>query len=222
MNARPTARRPKRPSGPGRGGGQSRTPLVVIGVAVLIGLALVVALLAGGDDDDTTTAGEAPALSADALPPLPQRGGDPAVGQAMPTLRGTSQDGEPMTIAADGRAKMIVFLAHWCPHCQREVPVVQKWVDEGNLPDDVDLLSVSTAIDSRRPNYPPDEWLEREGWTSPVLVDEDNSVAQTAGLTAYPFFVAVDRDGRVALRTSGELTAGDLDQIVDMLQEDTS
>jgi hypothetical protein len=97
------------------------------------------------------------------------------------------------------------------------VPVVQQWVDDGGLPDGVDLVSVSTAIDPSRPNYPPDAWLADEGWTAPALVDADDSAAQAVGLSAYPFFVAVDGDGRVVFRTSGELTADQLDAIASAL-----
>ena len=32
-----------------------------------------------------------------------------------------SFDGTPVEIAPDGKAKLVVFLAHWCPHCRAEV-----------------------------------------------------------------------------------------------------
>lgn len=211
-----------------RSGGRSssRTPLVVVGVVVAIIIALVLAVTIAGEEDDagTEAAGTTTAVEFEGtpLPELPSQGQDPAVGMTMPTLRGASQEGEAMTIGPEGPAKIIVYLAHWCPHCQAEVPVVQDWVDGGNLPDDVELVSVSTAIDERRPNYPPEEWLEREGWTAPVLVDGDGSAAQASGLSGFPFFVAVDADGTVAGRASGELTPAQLDQIVDQLSEETS
>jgi cytochrome c biogenesis protein CcmG, thiol:disulfide interchange protein DsbE len=137
----------------------------------------------------------------------------------LPTLTGSDQAGEPLTIAPDGRPKMIVFVAHWCPHCQREVPVVQQWIDDGGLPAGVELVSVSTAIDANRPNYPPDRWLADEGWTAPVLVDGDNTAAEAAGLSVYPFFVAVGGDGTVVQRTSGELSTAQLDDIASTLAE---
>jgi hypothetical protein len=110
-----------------------------------------------------------------------------------------------------------VFVAHWCPHCQREVPLIQSWINDGHLPASVELDSVATAIDPRRPNYPPGAWLAREGWTPPVLYDNDNSAAAAAGLSAFPFFVAVDGKGKVVERNSGELTTGQLDAIVHQL-----
>ena len=208
---------------------QSRTPYFVIGgIAAAVLIALVVALAAGGGGDDNTTTGGGNAdpattgtvaVSGNPLTQFTDTSDDPAVGMTLPTLEGNDQSGAPMTIGADGRPTMIMFVAHWCPHCQREVPVVQQWVDDGRLPEGVDLVSVSTAIDPNRPNYPPDAWLADEGWTAPVLVDADNSAAQAVGLSAYPFFVAIDGDGTVVLRTTGELTTVQLDAIASTLAQ---
>jgi thiol-disulfide isomerase/thioredoxin len=208
---------------------QSRTPYFVIAaIAAAVLVAHVVALAAGGGDGDNaaTDGGNAdPAttgtvtVSGNPLPQFTDTAGDPAVGMTLPTLEGHDQSGAPMTIGADGRPTMIMFVAHWCPHCQREVPVVQQWVDDGRLPEGVDLVSVSTAIDPSRPNYPPDAWLADEGWTAPVLVDADNSAAQAVGLSAYPFFVAINGNGTVAQRTTGELTTDQLDAIASTLAQ---
>ena len=228
--ARPTPSRPNRPSRRPPGPPSRRPLLVVAGAIAVVLVALAVALVAGsgGDDPATDTAGSgatgtltAAAVANDtpvtvtgsALTPLPDAGTDPAVGTAMPTLTGTGLDGEPLTVPTSGRPTMIMFVAHWCPHCQAEVPVVQQWVDDGGLPAGVDLVTVSTAADSRRPNYPPSAWLDAEGWTAPVLVDGDNSAAEATGLTAFPFFVAVGADGTVVGRTSGELTTAQLTTI---------
>jgi thiol-disulfide isomerase/thioredoxin len=212
-----------------RGAKQSRTPYFVIAaIAAAVLVSLVVALAAGGGDGDnaTTDGGNADpattgtvAVSGNALPQFSETAGDPAVGMTLPTLEGNDQSGAPMTIGADGRPTMTMFVAHWCPHCQREVPVVQRWVDDGRLPEGVDLVSVSTAIDPSRPNYPPDAWLADEGWTAPVLVDADNTAAQAVGLSAYPFFVAIDGNGTVVQRTTGELTADQLDAIASTLAQ---
>ena len=223
MTTRSSTRRrnPGRPAPSGRSGRSRPTStwLVGLGVVVAVAAALGLALaIAGGDDDDGDSGGATEAaapvtVEGQPLPPLPESGDDPAIGSSFPTLEGTDLDGEPMTIATNGRPTMILFLAHWCPHCQAEVPVVQDWVDGGGLPEGVDLVSVSTDVDDSRPNYPPADWLESEGWTAPVLDDVDNAAAQAAGLTAYPFFVAVDGDGTVVARTSGELTPAQLDDL---------
>jgi thiol-disulfide isomerase/thioredoxin len=133
---------------------------------------------------------------------------DAAVGQVPPTLEGKSFDGTPITIdPGDGQPKVVIFAAHWCPHCQAEVPRIVEWQQAGLLPDGVDVYGVSTGTTSTRPNYPPSAWLEREGWPFPTMADAaDNVAAQAWGLSSYPFFVVLDADGKVVQRASGELT----------------
>jgi thiol-disulfide isomerase/thioredoxin len=225
---RPPPRKPAanrgRPAAPPRQGGFPVWP-VVIGLVVVLGLAVVVFAALSGDDGDTAGGGGPPVeetagaveVTGDPLPQFESTEGDAALGLEFPTMSGTGLDGEPLTIAG-GQPTLMMFVAHWCPHCQREVPVVQEWVDAGNLPDDVELVTVSTSIDPSRPNYPSSTWLAEEGWTAPTLIDPDDSAAIAAGLSAYPYFVAIDAEGRVVARTSGELTTDQLDQLVELAQ----
>jgi thiol-disulfide isomerase/thioredoxin len=164
--------------------------------------------LANGSPPGTTPSF---AGSATALPAFVATTGDPAVGRPIPEVTGRSFDGSPVAIRADGRPKLLLFLAHWCPHCQREVPVVQAWLDAGRLPGSVDLISVATATDPARPNYPPSDWLRRERWRPPVLADTSNDVADRFGLSAFPYWIAVRADGTVATRVTGELSPAQLD-----------
>jgi thiol-disulfide isomerase/thioredoxin len=191
---------------------RSISPALLLGIGgvIVIGAAALALVLGQGGGGATATPTVTPSA---ALPAFVQTAGDPAIGMPAPQVSGQGFDGQPVAIADDGRAKIVLFLAHWCPHCQREVPVVQDWLDAGGLPSDVDLLSVATSIDANAPNYPPDAWLEREGWTAPVLVDADNAVADLYGLTSFPYWVAVDDQGDVVLRVTGELTPEQLDAL---------
>jgi len=151
--------------------------------------------------------------------PLPQFDGtastDPAVGAAAPELRGASFDGRPVTIANDGKPKAVMFITHWCPHCRREVPVVERWLKGGGLPSGVELDSVSTSVSPQGPNYPPSAWLAKAGWTVPVLADDSRSTAASAyGLTSFPYFVLVDGKGKVVARASGELDPSALNALM--------
>lgn len=141
---------------------------------------------------------------------------DPAVGMTIPTVTGKDFDGNDITISGtDGKAKVILFVAHWCPHCQREVPLLKEHLDDTPMPDDVELVTVSTSVKPGADNYPPQEWLDGEGWSAPVLADDENSsVAQAYGLSAFPYFVVVDEDGKVVQRASGELTTDEFDAAV--------
>ena len=133
-------------------------------------------------------------------------------------MTATGLDGAPVDIALDGTAKAILFVAHWCPHCEAEVPRIQDAVDAGDWPDDVELVTVSTAIDPTAPNYPPEVWLQEAGWTAPVITDATGSVATAYGLTAFPYFVFVNADGTVSARATGELPMDELAGYLEALE----
>ena len=155
-----------------------------------------------------------PVITGTPLPKFVSSTDDPAVGLAGPVVQGHDHQGAPVAIEPSGRIQMVIFAAHWCPHCQREIPVIQAWVDGGGVPDDVDIVTVSTGIDPTAPNYPPEAWFEREGWTAPVIVDDTGSVATAYGLASYPYFVILDADGKVFARFIGEIPTKGLEQIL--------
>jgi thiol-disulfide isomerase/thioredoxin len=137
--------------------------------------------------------------------------GDPAIGASAPELVGQDFNGTEIAINNNGRAKMLVFLAHWCPVCQQEVPLLTSWLDAGGLPDGVDIYAIATGTATTRDNYPPSQWLEREGLDVPTIMDSDGYEAAAAfGLNAYPYWVFVNPDGTIMARYSGILSDADL------------
>jgi hypothetical protein len=71
--------------------------------------------------------------------------------------------------------------------------------------DGVRTVAVLTGTDADAPNFPPVAWLEREGWTGEVALDDETATTAAAhGLTSFPFLVMVDADGTVTGRTAGE------------------
>lgn len=125
---------------------------------------------------------------------------------SAPKLAGLSPYGDQVVVdPQDGKPKLIVFLAHWCPVCQAEVPSLVEWIGSGDTP--IEIYGVATAVNPQKGNYPPGVWLKEEGWISPVLLDDESKTAASAyGLNAFPFFVAIDDKGRVVSRASGALT----------------
>ena len=122
-----------------------------------------------------------------------------------------------MAIVNDARPKVVLFVAHWCPHCRREVPALAKRLSTNGEPPGVDLYTVATGTTPDRSNYPPSAWLEREGWTVTTMADDNNGrVADAFGLSAYPFFVAIDNSGKVVARASGELSIPSFERLLDL------
>jgi thiol-disulfide isomerase/thioredoxin len=188
-----------------------RLPLFPIVIGAIV-VALVVAVLAtrGGDDDAPAeaTGGETRpvAVTGSALPQFFGAGDDPAVGTVAPEVVGQDFAGRTVEIRANGNPKAVFFVAHWCPHCQAEVPRLASWLADNELPGDVEVYLVSTAVNAPRGNYPPSAWLRGAGVADvPTVADDEGSAALAAyGMGGFPYAVYLDAEHRVALRTSGE------------------
>lgn len=224
MSPRPKPRQPPPPPPPK----SNRTWIILGGVVAVVVAAVIIAVVASGGGSDSQKANGGTAKPVQVAPvhvegtPLaeyPTSGTDKAVGSTIPTLKGKSLfDGASMTIAPAGKPQMIVFLAHWCPHCQAEVPLIVQLAKQGKL-DGVEVSGVATGTSADRDNYPPSDWLERESWPYATMADSKTSTAAVAyGLTGYPMVVFVDAQGKVAGRTEGELPATVLVTALDALK----
>jgi len=184
----------------------------VVGIAFgVIAILLVAAVTLGGNTGPGSDLGE-PTVEGNPLTPFQATAGDDAIGLQAPVVTGEDFSGEVVTIGEPGTPTAVAFLAHWCSHCQAEVPRVQAWLDGGGGVDGVDIVSVSTSINSARGNYPPSAWFEREGWAAPVLRDDSNNLAHLSyGGGGFPYWVFLNADGTVAARSAGELDIGTLE-----------
>ncbi len=186
----------------------------VLGLVTIAAVVTVVLSVGGGDDAEP---GRAETAFAEILgPPLaPFAALDTAVGQPVPTIAAQTLDGDRVRIDSDGTARLYGFFAHWCPHCQAELPRITAWLGENQLPTGVEVVAISTSVDPAATNYPPSAWFDREGWPAPVILDDDqSSLASGFGLTGFPFWVAADADGTVVARSSGELTTAQFDALL--------
>jgi thiol-disulfide isomerase/thioredoxin len=188
-------------------------PWLWIGVAAIVIVLAVAAIVSSGGSGSKKKSAQGVAetrpvtVTGTPLAKIPDSGADPAVGTTIPEVKGQAFDGSPVDIRNDGRPKLVLFVAHWCPHCQREVPLLTSYLKSHPLPKGVDLYTVATATNAQRPNYPPSAWLDKVGWKAPTMADSDAGQAADAfGLSAFPYFVAVDGSGKVVARTTGEIT----------------
>lgn len=224
MSNRPNTKRTRRATAPTRQHAEEpkpwwQSPVVwVVGlVAVAVVVAIAVAATGGDSSDDQAAGGSTETAFAEIIdPPLPPfNAPDPAVGTLAPRFTAQELGGERQTVGSDGTARLIGFFAHWCPHCQREVPTVTSWLATDPLPAGVELVAISTSVDQTADNYPPSAWFARENWPAPVYIDDvESPIATGYGLTGFPFWVAVDAEGTVVARTSGETTVEQLDELV--------
>lgn len=193
--------------------------IVFGGIALLLIAAIVLS-----PDESIGSDGEygEPEITGEALPMMEADASvvedDAAFGLVAPEITGQDFDDSTVSITHDGTPKAIVFLAHWCPHCQVEVPRVQSWLDSvGGVPG-VEVMSVTTSASSGQPNWPPSSWMDRENWTPPNIRDDaDSSVLRAYGGNSFPYWVFLNGDGTVAFRMSGETDIATLQGIMETL-----
>jgi thiol-disulfide isomerase/thioredoxin len=226
-----TSKQPRRRPAAAARGPAGRAPSssrwwAIGGTAVVLVVAVVIAVAAGGgggSDGAASAAGkhETGTVVVDGAPlPTydPTAAKDDAVGDRAPTLHGEGFDGQSVTVGPSEKPHVVMFLAHWCPHCQAEVPRVVTLAEHGAF-DGLDVSAVATGTRSDLPNYPPSAWLAREKWPFTVMVDSKTSTGATAyGIPSYPYFVFLGADGTVLGRATGEIAPSALHDILDALR----
>jgi len=182
--------------------------------AVAFILAAALAGCGSNDGGATATASEyGPiTITGNTLPPIDDTtvgtNMDPAVGVTIPEISGEDFFGNPASIELDGRPKAILFISHSCGYCQQELPDIAGWVNETGGVEGVDLIAISTSASEFGGNWPPSDWFEREKWTGPVIVDDEEYTAFSAfGGWVIPFWVFTNGDGVVLGRWAGLMGA---------------
>ena len=217
-----------------------KTVSAVVGV-VVVAAAIVAVSTSGSSPTDTTVAttlpasdsttpGNSPApdsvppaeyqpvrITGNALPPMPEAGVDAGIGAMVPVVNGYNFNGDAVSldIAASGKPTMVVFLAHWCPHCNREIPRILEWAATNGVPEGLRIVGVATGSRNDYPNWPPSAWLTDMEWRWEKLADtQDGQVFGAYGGTSFPTMVLVGPDGTLKNRFSGEVEIADLDRLV--------
>ena len=176
--------------------------ILVLGLAIAIGVTLSSEPVAAGLPEGETT------VTGDLLPEFAGENDDNiALGLAAPIFSAPNENSEIVSLEKNGNAKALLFLAHWCGYCQKEVPVVQGFIDSAGVPPGVDVIAIATSIDRGRENYPPQKWLADEGWSETQLYDLDREIGNAYGLSAFPYWVFLDKDLDVVARRTGSLPA---------------
>lgn len=207
---------------------RNRTLLIVASVIVLVGALAGISVLLSSDDPGEPVAsipeGGEVTLPDDVeenqpvevvgapLPAYDSGAVDSAIATPAPVVNGSSFDGTPVSTGGNsGRPSMLVYLAHWCPHCNDEIPELIELQNRNGIPEELDVIGISTGVDPNGPNYPPSQWMLDKGFPWEVMADDEQATAFLAnGGSGFPYTVLLDGEGNVLSRTSGTKSAEEI------------
>lgn len=166
-----------------------------IGAVVAVGIVLGFVLTSPSGDGEPSPAREVRVSGGPRSEPL-------AAGEVVPDFSAPDLEGGTFAWSDyQGRPTVLAVWAAWCPHCQKELPVL---ADVAADHPDVELVSVVTSI-GQQPGPTPEEYMAEEGLTFPVAVDDaKNTLGQAFGIQSFPTTYWVGADGKVVQVTVGE------------------
>jgi thiol-disulfide isomerase/thioredoxin len=113
-----------------------------------------------------------------------------------------------------GAPAVLAVWAPWCPHCQVELPVLDRVMKEFPA---VPLVTVVTSIGDS-PGPTPDGYMNDHSLRFPAAVDDaDGTLARVFGIRAFPTLYFVGSDGAVVRFAEGEVEAQTLRDLVGSL-----
>ncbi len=114
------------------------------------------------------------------------------------------------------------FWATWCPPCRAELPDIQKIYEEYSTEGEEALIVLGVAGPGMGEEKSQEEiaaFLEENGYTYPVLMDETWELFQEYGIYAFPTTFMINREGNVFGYASGQLSYDILKDIIKQTME---
>lgn len=108
-----------------------------------------------------------------------------------------------------GKTIFMNFWATWCPPCRAEMPDIQKLYEAYQSEENPEVVILGIAA----PGYGNEQneegikkFMEENGYTYPVLMDEGGSLFEQYGVDSYPTTFMITKEGKVFGYVSGQLT----------------
>jgi peroxiredoxin len=176
---------------PSGGAGGRRTTLLLAAITALAILAIGAFsyLIAGGSSGGEDNNNGFTPNNKDLLP----------VGSQAPDFNATTVDGSSVSLEDKGGkdATMLVFFATWCPHCNKEAPIISELADSHQ-----DLRVIMVGIDGQDNPDKVQAFVEKYGIEGPAVYDP--SLDSPYKVSGYPTVYVLDKDQKIVAANAGE------------------
>lgn len=126
-------------------------------------------------------------------------------GDRAPDFTLASLTGEEVRLS-DFRGKRVIlnFWAAWCPPCRAEMPHMQKYYEDFHEDDNVVIVGVNVTATERHPDIVR-SFVNENGITFPILLDEKREVTSEYEVVAYPTSFFIDEWGTIQSKIIGPM-----------------
>lgn len=118
-----------------------------------------------------------------------------------------------------GKVIFLNFWATWCGPCRNEMPDIQKLYEEYSAQgEDAEVVILGIAgpgIGQEGSAEEIADFMEENGYTYPVLMDEGGEMFTRYGISAFPTTFMIDKDGNVYGYVPGQMTEDIMRSIID-------
>lgn len=172
--------------------------------------------------ESISEAAETPGENSASIPETPSE--DPASTETPPAPDFTliDQNGNKHTLSDYmGQTVFLNFWATWCPPCRGEMPEIQSLYEEYGY-NDGDLVVLGVAAPDIGQEGDADHiaaFLAENGYTFPVVMDDQGTYSYLYGIRAYPTTFMISADGSVYGYVEGALTGELMRGIVEQTME---
>jgi len=123
-------------------------------------------------------------------------------GVQAPDFTGELIDGTSITLSElQGKPVIINFWATWCGPCVKEMPAFERLKDD--FGDKIGIIAVNCGDDAETVK----DFVEENGYTFPVVLDEEYSISMLYPTNSIPYTVVLDAEGKVTHISTGALDA---------------
>ena len=117
-------------------------------------------------------------------------------GQQLPEFKMTTQKG--ILIASSelyDKPMLVVEWASWCPHCQKQLPIVQQMYEKYG--EQINFVLLNMNEPDKETKESADRYIKEKGYTFPYYYDEDQSAADLLQVQTIPSMYFVTKKQEV-------------------------
>ena len=116
-----------------------------------------------------------------------------------------------------GKIVFLNFWATWCPPCRGEMPHMEELYNEYNKnQDDVVILGVASPNLGREGNENDiKDFLSEEGYTFPVVLDNNGAMVYDYGISAFPTTFIIDKEGYITKYIPGAMDKSTMQNVIE-------